>query len=91
MSVTVKLDDIDITEDLRSQHPQRFPEAISAGIYPDNSHSKWWDLWACVQAHQELREAYQKNAIHELVIEDTAGGTYDAKIILRTKYTARNR
>lgn len=89
MSVTVTLDDVDITADLNAQYP--LPAEISAGIFPDNTHNHWWDLWVAVQAHEQLVLNYQNNAVHILKVKDSAGGTYDAKIILRTKYTARNR
>ena len=89
MSITVLLDDQDITADLNRQHD--LPGKISAGIYPDNSHNKWWDLWVCIQNNSTLKENYQDKSIHTLVIKDSEGGTYNAKIILRTKYAARNR
>lgn len=89
MSVTVFLDGQDITADLNAQYP--LPDKIQAGIFPDNTHNHWWDLWKCVQNNGTLKANYQSNAIHILQITDTSGGTYDAKIILRTKYTARNR
>lgn len=89
MSLTVFLDDVDITNDLDAQYP--LPQALSAGVLPDNTHNHWWDLWKAVQAHEQLKLNYQNYAVHKLVVKDSAGGTYNAKIILRTKYTARNR
>lgn len=89
MSVTVTLDGEDITADLNKQYP--LPERLYANIFPDNSHNHWYNLWICIQENATLKKAYQNNAIHELRVIDSAGGTYNAKIILRTKYTARNR
>jgi hypothetical protein len=89
MSVTVFLDGEDITADLEEQYP--LPSNLYAGIFPDNSHNHWYNLWRCVQRNSTLRQSYQNKAIHELKVVDSAGGTYNAKIILRTKYTARNR
>lgn len=89
MSVTVFLDGEDITADLEEQYP--LPPNLYAGIFPDNSHNHWYNLWRCVQRNSTLRQSYQNKAIHELKVVDSAGGTYNAKIILRTKYTARNR
>ena len=89
MSVTVFLDGVDITSELNSQY--ELPDKISAGVFPDNSHNHWWDLWKCVQKNAQLKELYQTTAIHTLEIKDSTGGTYNAKIVLRTKYTARNR
>jgi hypothetical protein len=89
MSVTVFLDGQDITAALNEQH--QLPNKISAGIYPDNTHNHWWDLWKCVQGNNTLKQLYQSMAVHTLEVKDSAGGTYNAKIILRSKYTARNR
>lgn len=89
MSVTVYLDGEDITGALNEQHS--LPPKIEAGVFPDNTHNHWWDLWKCIQSNANLKNSYQDNAIHRLEIRDSGGGTYNAKIILRTKYTARNR
>ena len=89
MSVSVTLDGVDITADLNAQY--ELPTEIRAGIFPDNTHNHWWDLWKVIQAHEQLRLNYQENAIHQLVFYDSAGGVYNAKIILRPKYSARNR
>lgn len=89
MSITVFLDGQNITNSLDAQYP--LPQALSAGVFPDNTHNHWWDLWKCIQSNDTLKENYQNNAIHTLQVIDSSGGTYNAKIILRTKYTARNR
>lgn len=89
MAVSVYLDNVNITDSLNEQYP--LPESLSPGVFPDNTHNHWWDLWVCIQKDETLRNNYQKYAVHTLQIQDSVGGTYNAKLILRTKYTARNR
>ena len=89
MAITVYLDNIDITDSLNKQYP--LPSALAPGVFPDNNHNHWWDLWTCIQNNATLKSNYQNYAVHLLQIQDSNGGTYNAKLILRTKYTARNR
>lgn len=91
MSIKVFLDNTDITADLNAQY--HLPANTNSGIYPDRSRSRWWDLIPAINAHPELRNTFFNNdiGIHSLKIQDTGGSTFTARILLRMKYTSRNR
>lgn len=89
MSVQVLLDGKDITDALNKQHT--VPQSLGAGVFPDDSHEKWWDLWSVIKNNPELKDEFQKKAIHTLKLVDSNGTAYDAKLLMKTKYTARNR
>lgn len=91
MAIKVFLDNTDITADLNAQYA--LPESANAGIFPDRSRSKWWDLLPAINAHAELKDTFFNNdtAVHALTIEDTNGQTFTVRVLLRTKYTSRNR
>lgn len=91
MAIKVFLDDTDITADLNKQYA--LPANSNSGIFPDRSRSRWWDLLPAISAHPELQENFFNNdiGIHSLKIQDTSGKTFTARILLRTKYTSRNR
>lgn len=91
MSIKVFLDGTDITADLNSQYA--LPSSTKSGIFPDRSRSRWWDLLSAINAHPELRDTFFNNdiGIHSLKIQDTSGSTFTARILLRSKYTSRNR
>lgn len=89
MSIRVFLDEQDITDTLASQHP--LPSA-NDGVYPNKSRSDWWDLLPAISANAALRDRFfnDNNGVHELRIEE-GGRTFDVKVLLRVKYSARNR
>lgn len=91
MSIKVFLDGTDITSDLNAQYA--LPSSTKSGIFPDRSRSRWWDLIPAINAHEELRTTFFNNdvGIHSLKIQDTDGSTFTARILLRMKYTSRNR
>lgn len=89
MSVQVLLDGVDITAELNKQHP--VPQTLGVGVFPDDSHEKWWDLWAVIKSLAEFKNEFQTKAVHTLKLVDSDGTAYDAKLLMKTKYTARNR
>lgn len=91
MAIKIFLDSTDITADLNAQYP--LPNSVSEGVFPDYSRSKWWDLLPAISAHQELRYSFFNDdvGVHTLKVEDTNGQSMNVRILLRTKYTSRNR
>lgn len=89
MSVQVLLDGVDITAELNKQHP--VPQTLGVGVFPDDSHEKWWDLWAVIKNLPALKDDFQKKAVHTMKLVDSEGTAYDAKLLMKSKYTARNR
>lgn len=89
MSVQVLLDGVDITAELNKQHP--VPQTLGVGVFPDDSHEKWWDLWAIIKTNASLKDEFQKKAVHTLELVDSEGTAYDVKLLMKSKYTARNR
>lgn len=81
------LDDVDITADINAQFP--IPN-LDGGVYPD-VRTKWFNLLKIVNAHPELKESFfGKGGLHAFKIVGDGGYQYDAKIILRMTYSARN-
>lgn len=92
MSIQVFLDGQDITGVLNSQHP--LPVSASAnGIFPSNKRNDWWDLLPAINANSTLRENFFNNdvGVHTLNIVDSGGETFTVRVLLRAKYSARNR
>lgn len=89
MSIKVFLDDVEVTAAMNAQHP--LPSTISAGVFPDASHEKWWDLWGIIKSTTALKDNFQKKAVHTMKVVDSAGTEYDVKLLTKAKYTARNR
>lgn len=92
MAIKIFLDDVDITADLQKQYPLPASADVNA-VLPDNSRSKWWDLMAAISAHPELRDNFFNNevGVHSFTIQDTSGKAVSARVLLRMKYTSRNR
>lgn len=81
------LDDVDVTADIETQSP--IPN-LDGGVYP-NTRTKWYNLLKIVNAHPELKESFfGKGGLHTFKIVGDGGYQYDAKIILRMTYSARN-
>lgn len=81
------LDDIDITADINAQFP--LPN-LDGGVYPD-TRTKWYDLLKIISAHSKLKESFfSKGGLHTFKIVGDAGYQFEAKIILRMTYSARN-
>ena len=89
MSIKVFLDDVDITAAMNAQHP--LPSSATAGTFPDASHEHWWDLWGIIKNSAELKDAFQQKAVHFMKVVDSDGTAYDIKLLVASKYTARNR
>lgn len=81
------LDDVDITADINAQ--AQIPN-LDGGIYP-NDRTKWYNLLKIVDAHPELQKSFfGKGGLHTFKIVGDAAQQYEAKIILRATYSARN-
>lgn len=81
------LDGVDVTADIEAQTP--LPN-LQGGVYP-NDRTKWYDLLSIVNKHPELRTSFfGKGGLHTFRIEGATTDSYDAKIILRLTYSARN-
>lgn len=89
MSVTILLDNVDITAEMNRQHP--LPSSLSAGTFPNDSHEDWWDLWGIIKRTPALKDTFQQKAVHVMAVKDSAGTAYDVKLLMKAKYTARNR
>ena len=91
MSIRVTLDGEDITSSLNKQYP--LPNDISAGIFPSRKAGEWYDLLQCINENTKLRNNYFNGGdygVHELSIADSQGRNFEMRILLRTKYSARN-
>lgn len=81
------LDNVDITSLMQMVGA---PNDTYGGVYP-NDGTKWFDLLYIIDRTPELsREAFQRGGLHTFTIVDDADRVYDAKIILRATYSARN-
>lgn len=85
----VFLDDVDVTAAMNAQHP--LPASAAAGVFPDASHEKWWDLWGIIKSTPALKDEFQKKAVHTMKVMDSDGTEYDIRLLIAAKYTARNR
>lgn len=82
----ILLDDVDITDDIQAQ--ASIPN-LSGGVYP-NTGTRWFNLIPIIQNHPELTSFFSSGGLHTLKIQDDPGYQFDAKIILRLCYSARN-
>lgn len=81
------LDDVDITADLNAQY--RIPN-LDGGVYPDGR-TKWFNLLPIINKNPQLKDSFfGKGGLHTFKIVGDAGYQYEAKIILRMTYSARN-
>lgn len=92
MTVSVFLDDVDITKDINAQHP--LPTNLVDGIYPGKGRNEYFDLIPCIAAHDDLKEAFfnDDNAVHCLTLKDSDSSTeVTVRVLLSMKYSSRNR
>lgn len=82
----ILLDNVDITADIMKQ--ANIPN-LAGGVYP-NTGTTWYNLLPIVEAHAELKDLWSKGGLRHLVIQGDASDRFDAKIILRLCYSARN-
>lgn len=80
------LDSVNITADIQAQTP--IPD-LQGGVYP-NIGTKWYDLIRIVANHGELSNFFSSGGLHRLDIQDDDGSEFNAKMILRLTYSARN-
>lgn len=92
MSIQVFLDGQDITAILNSQHALP-ASASSNGIFPSANRNDWWDLLPAISANPTLKENFFNSdiGVHTLNIVDSSGASFTARVLLRAKYSARNR
>lgn len=91
MSIRVLLDGQDITESLNKQYP--LPDSAVNGIYPSRKAGEWYDLLACISENEALKKNYFNGGdygVHEMQIVDSSGNSYQCRVLLRMKYSARN-
>lgn len=86
----VLLDGQDITASLNAQFS--LPSASQEGVFPNRSRSDWYDLLPAISANETLRNEFfnDNNGIHLLRFEEE-GRTFEVKVLLRMKYSSRNR
>lgn len=91
MAIQIFLDDVNITADLNKQYA--LPASVTDGVYPDRSRAKWWDLLPAINAHNELRTNFFNDdvGVHTLTVTDTNGHHMSVRVLLRMRYTSRNR
>lgn len=92
MSIRVLLDGQDITASLNKQYP--LPTSAVNGIYPSRKAGEWYDLLACIDENESLKKNFFNGGdlgVHELQIVDSVGVSYQCRVLLRMKYSARNR
>lgn len=81
------LDGIDITTQIAKQATVADTDG---GVYPDDG-TKWFDMLAIINQNDTLKDLFfNKGGLHVLKIQNDAGYQFDAKIILRATYSARN-
>lgn len=91
MSIKVLLDGQDITASLNKQYP--LPSSAVDGIYPSRKAGEWYDLLACISENEALKKNYFNGGdygVHEMQIVDSSGVSYQCRVLLRMKYSARN-
>lgn len=86
----VKLDGQDITATLNAQHA--LPSASQTGVFPNMTRNDWWDLLPAISANDTLKNAFfnDDNGVHTLTFEE-GGTTFEVRVLLRMKYSSRNR
>lgn len=85
--IRVYLDNHDITDNLNKQYP--LPDH-PAGILPDDSAGKWYNLLRVINEVPELKANYFQGGLHRMLIVDTSGRQFEVKVLLRSKYSAVN-
>lgn len=87
----------DITDELVGRGA-RLPNDVSiAGVYPDDlvassDEPMFYDLLGAINDHADtrLRDNFFDGRVHGIQIEDPRRGTFNARIILETRYGSRN-
>lgn len=90
--IHVTLDGEDITASLNKQYP--LPEAVSTGVWPSRNAGEWYDLLRCINDNENLAKNFFNGGdygVHIMEITNPDGSAFQARVILRSKYTARNR
>lgn len=86
--IKVYLDGYDITDHLNAQYP--LPEN-PGGILPDAGAGRWYDLLKVIDKVDGLKSTYFNSAgVHQMKIVDESGRAFRVKLLLRSKYSARN-
>ena len=85
--IRVYLDGHEITANLNKQYP--LPEN-PGGILPDATAGKWYNLLRVINEVPALRESYFQGGVHQMQIVDSTGRAFEVKMLLRSKYSARN-
>lgn len=81
------LDGIEVTDEIAKQ---AVVADTDGGVYPDDGR-KWFDMLSIINQNPLLKENFfSKGGLHVFTIQNDAGYQFDAKIILRATYSARN-
>ena len=96
MAIRVTLDGRDITESLKQQYP--LPDSSASGVFPDRSAGRWYNLLPCINADPVLKANFfngdtngnQYGGVHELKMTDENGRSFQMRVLVRMKYSARN-
>ena len=91
--IQVRLDGQDITQSLNKQYP--LPDTAGDGVFPSRETGKWYNLLTCINENETLKNNFfnasgNYGGVHELSITDPTGKTFTMRVILRSKYSARN-
>lgn len=85
--INVFLDGYDITANLNAQYP--LPEN-PGGVLPDAGAGRWYDLLKIIDEVPALRGSYFQGGVHQMTVVDSTGRSFEMKLLLRQKYSARN-
>lgn len=81
------LDGVDVTEQIAKQ---AVVSDTDGGVYPDEG-TKWFDMLAIINQNESLKaNFFGKGGLHTFKVQNDAGYSFTAKIILRMTYSARN-
>lgn len=81
------LDGVDITAAIAKQATVADTDG---GVYP-NEGTKWFDMLAIINQNHTLQNIFfGRGGLHTFKIQNDAGYQFEAKIILRITYSARN-
>lgn len=91
--IRVYLDGQDISDSLNRQYP--LPESAGDGIFPSRETGKWYNLLSCIDENETLKENFfnasgSYGGVHELTVVNPSGSSFTMRVILRSKYSARN-
>ena len=85
--IKVYLDGHEITEQINAQYPL---PSNPGGVLPEQGPGKWYNLLRIINEVPALRESFFQGGVHQFTIVDETGRPFEVKLLLRSKYSARN-